>query len=359
MYIRSRLKEENVTLYEVEVQDEPNYDSEVQCTEIKYIKQDEITVEGRIYSTDGFIMIETHFNAAVESTDMLTKRGEFIQISLLLTGSVATFKKKFNKVRDLPPGIFQLVYRGNMDVEMKLPGNGKPMRYIRLFLSKKFYLSLISDEKWVQSSPFFKCVVEGKYVHFGKNLIPVSHTALQSIGDILDNNYEGVVKKYFTLHRLKDIFLQLFIYNVTGKNMPAIQDDMEAKLESAKAYLVTHCTNPPTIKQLSRIVSLNEFKLKTGFKDKFGSTIHDYITKIRMQRAKKMIIDNQPVNDVSSQLGYKSVSHFITSFKKFYGVTPKQSMLSKVFDSSYLKVVSVLFTCLDDVLITVAELQLI
>mgnify|MGYP001762733309 FL=1 len=141
--------------------------------------------------------------------------------------------------------------------------------------------------------------------------------------------------------------------------MPAIQDDMEAKLESAKAYLVTHCTNPPTIKQLSRIVSLNEFKLKTGFKDKFGSTIHDYITKIRMQRAKKMIIDNQPVNDVSSQLGYKSVSHFITSFKKFYGVTPKQSMLSKVFDSSYLKVVSVLFTCLDDVLITVAELQLI
>lgn len=359
MYIRSRLKEENVTLYEVEVQDEPNYDSEVQCTEIKYNKQDEISVEGRVYSTDGFIMIETHFNAAVESTDMLTKRGEFIQISLLLTGRVATFKQKFNRVRDLPPGIFQLVYKGDMDVEMKLPGNGEPMRYIRLFLSKTFYLSLISDEKWIQSSPFFQNVTAGKYVHFGKNLIPVSQSALQSIGDILDNNYDGVVKKYFTLHRLKDIFLQLFISNVTGKNMPAIQDDMSAKLESAKAYLVTHCTNPPTIKQLSRIVSLNEFKLKTGFKDKFDSTIHDYVTKIRMQRAKKMIIDNQPVNDVSSQLGYKSVSHFITSFKKFYGVTPKQSMLSKVFDSSYLKVVSVLFTCLDDVLITVAELQLI
>lgn len=359
MYIRSRLKEENVTLYEVEVQDEPNYDSEVLCTEIKYNKQDEISVEGRIYSTDGFIIIETHFNTIVESTDMLTKRGEFIQISLLLTGSVATFKRKFNKVRDLPTGIFQLVYMGNMDVEMELPGNGEPMRYVRMFLSKAFYLSLISDEKWVQSSPFFQNVIAGKYVHFGKNLIPVSQSALQSIGDILDNNYSGVVKKYFTLHRLKDIFLQLFIYNITGKNMPAMQDDMAAKLESAKAYLVTHCTNPPTIKQLSRIVSLNELKLKTGFKDKFDSTIHDYITKIRMQRAKKMLIENQPVNDVSSQLGYKSVSHFITSFKKFYGVTPKQSMLSKIFHSSYLKVVSVLFTCFDDVIVTIAKLQLV
>lgn len=197
MYIRSRLKEENITLYEVEVNDTPDYDSDVVCTEINYSKQDEISVAGRVYSTDGFIMIETQFNAAVETTDMLTKRGEFIQISLLLTGTVATFKQKFNKVRDLPPGIFQLVYKGDMNVEMKLPGNGEPMRYIRLFLSKEFYLSLIGDEKWVRSSPFYQNVIAGRYVHFGKNLIPVNQSTLQSLNDILDNNYQGMVKKYW------------------------------------------------------------------------------------------------------------------------------------------------------------------
>lgn len=137
--------------------------------------------------------------------------------------------------------------------------------------------------------------------------------------------------------------------------MPAIQNDMIAKLEAAKAYLVTHHNNPPTIKQLSRIVSLNEFKLKTGFKDTFGSTIHEFITEIRMQRAQKMLSENYQVNEVSAQLGYKGVSHFITSFKKFYGITPKKLMLTKIINTLLLQIGSIFYTYFADVTTLIIE----
>lgn len=348
MYLRSRLKEENITLYEIDVQDEANIASDISYNEIGYTKKDVITVEGGVHYTHGFFIIETTFLASMPCVDLLTKRGDYVQMSLLLTGSVATFKQKFNKVKDIEPGLLQLVFRSDTDVAMELPGDNKPMRYIRIFLSRAFYLSLLKSESWINECTFHHEVVKGRYVHFGKNLIPVSPVLLDTLSDILNNNYAGSIKKYYLEHKLKDLFLQLYINRQAGKNIPAITDDMRAKLESARAYLATHYFNPPTIKQLSRIISLNELKLKTGFKEKFGSTIHDYITKVRMNKAKKMLLDQQSVSEVSSQLGYKSVSHFITSFKKSYGVTPRQSILSKIFDTDALQVLSFFCTCFTD-----------
>lgn len=327
MYVRSRLKEEGITLYEVDVKDNAGNNSGIEYSEIKFDKKDEICVSGGIHHTDGFFIIETNFSNYADYTELLTKRGDYVQMSLLLTGSVATFKEKYNRVRDLPTGILQLVFRGDTDVSMKMPGNGEPMRYIRMFIARPFYLSLMQNESWINASPFYNEVKKNSYVHFGKNLIPTNATILNIIFEILDNNYDGAVKKYFIEHKLKELFLQLFITNTAGSNIPSITDELIAKLESAKAYLVTHYATPPTIKQLSRIISLNELKLKTGFKENFGSTIHDYVTKIRMQKARKMLADQQPVNEVSSHLGYKSVSHFISLFKKYHGATPKQAML--------------------------------
>ncbi|MXN90700.1 helix-turn-helix domain-containing protein [Flavobacterium sp. Sd200] len=330
MYIRSKLREENETLYEISVPDEGRNESEIDFREIFYHKKDGILLKGRIFSTDGFILIETCFNNLDDYTELLRKRGEYVQMSLLLTGSVATFKKQYKKVRDLPKGILQLVFRGDTDVAMEMPRSKEPMRYIRIFLARPYYLSIMKTEKWAPSSLFYQNVSEGSYIHFGRNLIPISHALLQTILDILDNNYQGILKKYYTELKLRDLLLQLFICNTSGTNIPAINDKTSIGLETAKAYLVLHYNNPPTIKQLSRIVSLNELKLKTGFKEKFGSTIHEFIIGLRMQSAKKMLANSNPVNEVSAQLGYKSVSHFITSFKKFYGVTPKQFMVKDV-----------------------------
>jgi AraC-like DNA-binding protein len=44
-----------------------------------------------------------------------------------------------------------------------------------------------------------------------------------------------------------------------------------------------------------------------------------------MELARKHLMDNSTkINEIADQLGYNSASHFIESFKKKFGITPKK-----------------------------------
>lgn len=359
MYLHSFLKEENATLYEINVPNAGNDNTPVCFNNIRYAKKDRLDLEGIYYYTDGFFIVETTFNVNTPSTNLLTKRGEYIQISLLLTGKVATFKEQYNKVKNLEAGLLQLVFRSDCEVAMEMPAEKEPLNYVRIFISRDYYLSLLNDEKWVTNWVFHNDVQHNNYVHFGVNLIPINHAVLETISNLLNNTYTGITKKHYTELRLRELFFLLYTRSTTGKNIPLIENETLVKLESARAYLATHFSSPPTIKQLSKIVLLNELKLKTGFKEKFGTTIHDYTTQLRMKTAKKMLAENQPVNEVSAYLGYKNVSHFITSFKKSYGITPKQSILRKGFNSLLVYVLTMSSTCFEETVTLFTELPLL
>ncbi len=91
----------------------------------------------------------------------------------------------------------------------------------------------------------------------------------------------------------------------------------------ARELLLEHIGNPITIKELSRKVATNECYLKKGFKEMFGTTIFDFYQGQRMEHAKYLLYDKSlSVTDVSALLGYSSISHFSTAFKKHTGLKP-------------------------------------
>src|SRR5690606_29978576 len=99
----------------------------------------------------------------------------------------------------------------------------------------------------------------------------------------------------------------------------------QKKLDKAKEILHENYQNPPTIKELSSIIGLNESKLKSDFKSSFNSTIHDYTLKIRMETAYKLITESQKqIKEVSVTVGYQNASHFSAAFRKFFGFNPSQ-----------------------------------
>ena len=328
MYLKSILRGEDVTLYEIEVNDIPTEYSVIGCNELKYNKLDKINLEGKIHFSEGFFIVETNFNIYEESINLLQKRGDYIQISLLLKGNIATYKSLFKKVKNIDAGLLQLVFRGDTDVEMKMPASKEPLNYIRMFFSKEYFMNLLQNEKWNKSWNFYKRVFNNEYVNFGENLIPVNHALVETISNILQNDLSSNLKPHYVSHKLRELFLQIYICLEENGNVPWGDETEIAKLEIARSYLTTNYDNPPTIKQLSRIISLNELKLKVGFKERFNITIHNFITSIRMKQAQKMLSDKKLINEISDELGYKSTSHFITTFKKFYGLTPKQATIN-------------------------------
>lgn len=100
------------------------------------------------------------------------------------------------------------------------------------------------------------------------------------------------------------------------------------KIIQAREILLQHIGEPLTIKELSRKVAINECYLKKGFKEMFGTTIFDFYQGQRMEHARYLLYEKGlSVTDVSVLLGYSSISHFSTAFKKHTGLKPCELLL--------------------------------
>lgn len=100
------------------------------------------------------------------------------------------------------------------------------------------------------------------------------------------------------------------------------------KIHRAREILLQHIGEPITIKELSRKVAINECYLKKGFKEMFGTTVFDFYQSQRMEHAKYLLYEKGlSVTEVSMMLGYSSISHFSTAFKKHTGLKPCELLL--------------------------------
>ncbi len=100
------------------------------------------------------------------------------------------------------------------------------------------------------------------------------------------------------------------------------------KIINAREILIRHIGEPITIRELSRKVAINECYLKKGFKEMFGTTIFDFYQGQRMEHARYLLYEKGlSVTEVSLMLGYSSISHFSTAFKKHTGLKPCELLL--------------------------------
>ena len=78
-----------------------------------------------------------------------------------------------------------------------------------------------------------------------------------------------------------------------------------------------------TIPQLARQTGINEAKLKEGFRELFGQSIHSYLQQLRLEKAQQLLLTTEmSVTDITYDIGYSHVTHFTTLFRKVYGLTP-------------------------------------
>ena len=94
-------------------------------------------------------------------------------------------------------------------------------------------------------------------------------------------------------------------------------------IQKAHDILTEEACNPPTIKALSKIVFLNEQKLKAGFSAKYHMSISEYTNSIRMTMAENLLSTTDlSIDEIAKQLGYNYSSNFVKMFKKTHGKTP-------------------------------------
>ncbi|MEH2401560.1 helix-turn-helix transcriptional regulator [Nostoc sp.] len=101
-------------------------------------------------------------------------------------------------------------------------------------------------------------------------------------------------------------------------------DEIE-RLHHAKAILNQRLPHPPSLLNLAKEIGLNDFKLKRGFREVFGTTVLGYVQSLRLEQAKQLLRGtNLLIAQIAYQVGYESTSHFSYLFKRQFGMTPRE-----------------------------------
>jgi len=155
--------------------------------------------------------------------------------------------------------------------------------------------------------------------------------------DIYNCQYTNDLEKVFIHSRvLEIIFLELqelFIQNENPKyhKVKFSEYDKEA-VYLAKDILINNMQNPPSIIELAKLVKLNEFKLKIGFKKFFHNTPYKFLHSYKMNKAKELLENSDMnVSEVSYEVGYKYIHSFSRVFAQEFGVLPKELMKKRKY----------------------------
>lgn len=142
---------------------------------------------------------------------------------------------------------------------------------------------------------------------------------------ILDCPFDVSCQRLFFELKVREMLLHILKtgLNPGNEDVPFTSYEI-ARIYEAKDILETYIDKkPPTIKELSRMVAINEFKLKLGFRKFFNTGIFGLLTTQKMHRARLLVEEtNKPLKEIAAISGYPRITNFITAFRKHFGITP-------------------------------------
>lgn len=90
-----------------------------------------------------------------------------------------------------------------------------------------------------------------------------------------------------------------------------------------KTYVKEHYRTA-SLEEASRLVHMNADYVSKFFKQHTGENFSDYVVRIRMDRAAELLRDvRYKTFEISEMVGYSYSKNFTRSFRKFYGMSPR------------------------------------
>jgi two-component system response regulator YesN len=125
-------------------------------------------------------------------------------------------------------------------------------------------------------------------------------------------------------HRVEELVLQKLL------EMEALLQESRAGrakriVREAESMIQAKFGQALTIQQIAGDIYVSPSYLQTLFKKETGQTINDYLTHVRMEKAKQLLKEpGVKIYEVAAQVGYLDTNYFSRTFKKIVGVGPQE-----------------------------------
>lgn len=129
---------------------------------------------------------------------------------------------------------------------------------------------------------------------------------------------------------LKTHLLQLLIriYRKSKKmlDLPPLgqPSNTQATVKRILQYLNQSFTQNSSLDEIAKALHINKYYMCHCFKEVTGYTINGYLMSKRIEEAKKLLLtSDQPIGEISEQLGFNTPVHFSRTFKQYAGASPQ------------------------------------
>jgi|GEM_PF-3136564 len=153
--------------------------------------------------------------------------------------------------------------------------------------------------------------------------------------DSIQANHEDVFGEHTdmvaTLMRCETVAdMHQEIKRILRKVCAYIEHRRESNNSSLREQMIAYIDDHYADKNLSLLMAAEHFGMSSSylsrfFKDQTGYNFIDYVTRLRIQKAKELLASGEgSITEIADKVGYGSANSFIRSFKKQESITPGQ-----------------------------------
>ena len=95
-------------------------------------------------------------------------------------------------------------------------------------------------------------------------------------------------------------------------------------LEQISTYVEAHLAEKITLKMIADQFSVSVSTVTQLFQKKTKTTFHHFVTRMRMEKARELILQGLPLELVGKKIGYHDHSTFYRAFRHTFGISPRE-----------------------------------
>jgi len=118
------------------------------------------------------------------------------------------------------------------------------------------------------------------------------------------------------------ICLRIMMAHADSGFTPPRATNAGAAVRKAMAYLREHYQEAVGLDELAGLTRMNGFYLAHAFRKYSGMPPHAFLTRVRVERARSLLICGMPPGKVATEVGFADQSHLYRHFKKICHLTP-------------------------------------
>ncbi|TXK84462.1 helix-turn-helix domain-containing protein [Paenibacillus sp. N3.4] len=293
------------------------------------------------------VLIQQHAQQSIEQTsDILNQARQWVQENLQFTITIGIGETVYEAAglsQCYDEAVEALLYKATIGRNKVIEGISLPAVRERILFNFPEILSVIirsfcTGEAWEEMLEELFSEIESRYFtkdeianhlhymlfqfdrdirelpqeihqHWQANIWSRLNATIQSF-DVLDE------AKYDIVHILRE----------ASQHIAYLRENRSAHrlIQNMKSYIETEYHNPDlSLMHLSEAFSLSPYYLSKLFKEEFGEKFVDFLARIRIDTAKRLLMETQSsIQDIARKVGYINVITFNRIFKKMEGSTP-------------------------------------